>query len=456
MNFWTPVNLQRLTGGRWLAEPADPQQILAGLSIDSRAIQAGQVFLAIKGERFDGHDFIETALSSGAAMAIVGEEKERLKGRGAGVLLVPDTLAALQSIATAWRDALAESSVKVIAVAGSNGKTTTRHFIHAVLSARFKGTQSPMSFNNHIGVPLTLLGAALEDDFVVAELGTNHPGEIEMLARIVRPDVGIITAIGEEHLEFFGSIQGVAEEEATLFRHIRPGGLALVSNQAAEIIGHTLPPKVKSLCYGAGAHEFPVPLPGAHNAQNALAAVEVGRWMGLDDQTIAKALSRVEAAPMRSQVLRLGEWFVIQDAYNANPQSMRAALAMLAETTPPSPTGRRIAILGDMLELGKQGPELHRQIGRLIAGTLDQKIDVCVTVGALAAYIAEPLRKVWSAERVHTFMQWRDDLPAQIADLLQPGDVVLLKGSRGMKLERLISSLEARFLSATTQAHALT
>ena len=225
MTFWTYQNLADVTKGTWLVEPDNLGDVVAGLWHDTREIQPGQAYLAIKGDQFDGQDFIDKAFEAGAALAIVSAEPATSHQPPAPLLQVDDTIQALQDLARAYRAELKAGGCKVIGIAGSNGKTTTRHLIHHVLThAGLKGTQSPKSFNNHLGVPLTLLSALPGDDFVACEIGTNHPGEIDFLSAIARPDIAVITSIGEEHLEFFGDLENVAQEELSIIPHVMPSG----------------------------------------------------------------------------------------------------------------------------------------------------------------------------------------------------------------------------------------
>lgn len=484
MAFWTPTHLQTVTNGRWLKAPASADAVLTGVSTDTRTISTGQVFIALTGERFDGHDYLTAASHAGAAVLIVSQEdKAAVDTAAAGVLLVPDTLIALQTLARNYRDALGQAGVRVIAVGGSNGKTTTRHLIHSALMAGFQGTQSPKSFNNHIGVPLTLLAASEKDDFVVVEVGTNHPGEIQALAKIVRPDVAVITSIGREHLAFFKDLAGVAEEEAQLLPYVKSGGLVLLpgdpsQRQWLEPYLHLIPTDVKTAWFGSfsvhgyKAHDIvyspqgsrfqddtglkiSLPLLGRHNVDNALAAIAVARWMGVPDEALAAALGNARGVAMRLEQLTIGsgeqKLTLINDAYNANPDSMRAALETLA-SLPPGPGGRRIAILGDMLELGDLSPQTHRELGQFITEldasrqqeTGRSAIDHVVLIGKLAMFAAGEIGRAWPDSRFTALPVWDDQVPAKVAQLVQSGDIVLIKASRGMALERVIPAIEAK------------
>jgi len=384
-SFWTAAQFAAITGGQWLDEAPDDETPVAGLSIDSRTLQPGQAYLAIPGERFDGHAFIKDALDKGAAFAIAAD-RSQINDRTANILLVPDPVAALQTLATAYRDVLAAHACCVIAVGGSNGKTTTRHLIHQLLVAGgLVGTQSPKSFNNHLGVPLTLLSASPDHDFVACEIGTNHPGEVAALARILRPDVAVITCIGGEHLEFFGDLAGVEREEYALLDHLAPEGFSYSPRDALEP-------------YEA-----------------------VAMHLGVDEDRIAAALATATAPPGRLSVRRLAQDVIlIDDTYNANPDSMRAALEVLAA----QPAARRIAVLGDMFELGDASAEAHRAVRELAEQVTDAAVFIGERFGGQA---------------------WTDDLPARIAGMINPGDAVLLKASRGMALERIIPAITDRY-----------
>lgn len=509
MDFWIATTLQYVTAGRWLRAPSAKYAnfALAGVSIDSRSITAGQVFVAIKGDRFDGHAFLSQAVANGAALLIVSDEKaaaELVEDQNApAVLVVDDTLATLQNLAHSYRDVLASAGCKIISVSGSNGKTTTRNLIHAVLETSLRGSQSPKSFNNHIGVPLTLLAAKTDDAFVVVEVGTNHPGEVDALGALVRPDIAVITSLGREHLEYLGDIDGVAEEEAAILKYVQPGGLAVHYGEWNALpIGalpkrflEMLPINVADVRLGqeddchlsarfphnqvhlpqyfevftkneckrvapaeAKPFDAKVYLMGSHNVANALAAVAVGRWFGVGEGQIIEGLAGVRPVPGRMEPRRIGTpdagIVLIDDAYNSNPESAIQAAATLAscQRAEPEPP-RRVLILGDMFELGEQSPSLHQQVGRQVAtfNAGDAAADAAVIhlvmlIGSSSCqYTSQPLLEHWAHSRVLRFENWTDTLPETIADLLDPGDVVLMKASRGMRLERLIPAIEERF-----------
>lgn len=454
--FWTPANITRVTGGRWLSAEPRSDLPLRGVNTDTRTIGEGQVFVALRGERFDAHDYIDAAIERGAGLVVV-EREVAVNSARAAVLVVEDTVAALQAMAKAWRVVLGEAGCRVIAITGSNGKTTTRHLIHAALSTGLNGSQSPKSFNNHIGVPLTLLAAKAEQDFVAVEIGSNHPGEVAALANIVQPDAAVVVSVGREHMEFFGTLEGVAKEEGAVLSFVRGGGVAVVNDEAWRLIEPTvtLSAGVRVVRYGEGddadvrlSDEQPLALPllGRHNQINALAALAVARWAGVDEAAARAGLAKVQPVEGRLQVLRYGDddapITVLHDAYNANPDSMLMALQTLAEQ-PVGDGGRRIAVLGDMFELGDAGPEEHRAIGRRLVELRDV-IEQVMLIGQFSLFAAEAMRGDFPEERMRVYAAWEDGLPTTFAAMLQPGDVVLLKASRGMRLERLLMGLEGR------------
>lgn len=445
MSHFTAKQIEEAVTGCWNRLPGD----MTGVSTDTRTIQIGDLFVALSGDSFDGHDYVEQAASNGAVAAIVGREVDAT----IPLYRVEDTLTALQQLAAYHREILragGAGGTKVIAVTGSNGKTTTRHLIATVLSAKLRGTQSPKSFNNHIGVPLTLLAASTQDDFVVAEVGTNHPGEIEPLARLLLPDVAVITNIGAAHIGHFGSREAIAQEKGALLSYVAADGLVIVPHDEPLLDAaiEQIAGEMQICCIGNdvqvtggnengltvnanGEHmDMTLPLPGEHNVTNALAAVAVGQWFGMDVESIAAALAGAAPVDMRAQTVRRGDVTFINDAYNANPDSMRAALTMLAAADAPA---RRVAVLGDMFELGDFAMDAHRAVGEQIAA-MDERIDLVVLIGKLSTHAAVAL----PAERCCVFEQWDDALPARVRELLQPNDLVLVKASRGMALERLI------------------
>jgi len=471
VDFWRPDNLRRITQGRWLARAAEqqPQADLSGLSIDGRTLRPGQAFLALRGERFDGHDFLEQAAEAGAELLIVDREPEhdRLRRIDRDVLLVADTQAALALLAERYREQL---SGKLIAVTGSVGKTTTCRLIDAVLSPRFTGTVSERSFNNQIGVPLTLLGASPTDAYVVVEMGTSAPGEIAALARLVQPDIAVITRVGLAHLEGLGDRDAILREKTSLLSYVREGGLGIVQGDLPNLDAcrKLCPNLITFGCDDAcdlrlsrcemqadqtrftlnDRWSFVVPLPGEHNAVNALAAVAVGRHMQMSEVQIAEGLGAAQGPRMRLEVQTVGPRArpvtIINDAYNANPESMEAALRVLEQW--PS-EGRRIALLGDMLELGGDAPDLHRRLGEAVA---ERALDGACFIGRLGLFAAETLARHWDSSRFHALANWDE---GQVLDMVRShvaaGDTVLIKASRASGLERLVPLIEQATASSS-------
>ncbi|MGQ0626498.1 MAG: UDP-N-acetylmuramoyl-tripeptide--D-alanyl-D-alanine ligase, partial [Phycisphaerales bacterium] len=378
----------------------------------------------MKGDRFDGHDFVIDAVAAGAQVVIVERDPGPLL-RPAFVIKVPSTRKALLRLAAAYRDALTRT--RVVAICGSNGKTTTTALINAVLSTRFRGSASAKSFNNDIGVPLTILSAKTADQFLLCEVGTNAPGEIAALAAVVRPDLAVITSIGREHLLGFGSIEGVAREEAAVLQHLRPAEpgapSAIVTADSPALTEHlrSLPGLLtfgrhgsadlrltafEHFCStGAGVPDsirfsvnaraaFSAPLIGEHNAVNALAAIAVARRFGLSDAEIARGLAAATPPEMRLATVEAAGIRIVNDAYNANPDSTLAALRTFAAIH--AAADRRVVVLGDNLELGDHAPAAHREIGETILEL--GCIDLLITVGPLAARAA--LEHDWPPHRL--------------------------------------------------------
>lgn len=469
MSFWTFDGVRAAANGAWLARPregASPQ----GASIDTRSLKPGQVFFAIKGQRVDGHAYLDAAAAAGASLAVIDTpETSGDLGRfhGAmGVLRVESTPAALLRLGAACRRAM--GTTRVISIGGSNGKTTTTRLVEAVLASRLRGTASPKSFNNALGVPLTLLNAAPGDAFVAAEVGTNAPGEIAELASVVRPDAAVITSIGREHLEGLGSLEGVAREEAAILPELAPGGTAILNADAPHLLdlARTMLAgrrDVAVVTFGAaegadlrltaieqdrggiiatinGRETYRAPLLGRHNAWNVAAAVAVGKRLGLDAAAINEGLARAKAPEHRLTRVSAAGVEVIDDSYNANPESMRAALETFAEVASEAP--RRVLILGDMLELGPDAGALHAEIGRY-AGEL-RAAEAAMFVGPLSEAGARAMSAAAPRTAVRHFADKGEATIEAIAGVLRPGDCVLLKGSRGMGLERVLAALTAR------------
>lgn len=461
MNFFEADNLRTVAGGKWLQRPARLPLELDGIGTDTRDDLTGKAFLAIKGDRMDGHDYLNAAVKAGSRLVIVERDVPLTPElTGIGVVKVDSTRKALARLAQAYRRSL--KGTKVIAVTGSAGKTTTKQLIHALLSQVMQGSASPKSFNNDIGVPLTLLAAEPSDKFIVCEVGMNAPGEISQLGSMIEPDLAVITSIGRAHLGGLGSIEAIATEKASLFTHLQPNGFAIATADAPPLRGRIKLLKHRVL-FGEAADadlrltnrdrqgeiwwfevndrmRFGTRLPGKHNALNAMAALAVAKRLGMEDNDIAAGFDAVVPPAMRMQPQTIGKWTIYNDAYNANPDAVVASLDAFVEMT--DTAKRRVVILGDMLELGEAGPSLHAEVGRRVV-ELDRATPIAhaVFVGELSKFGAAEVAGAWGNSRVLTLAKPDDAAAMKAAELLESGDAVLVKGSRGMGLERIIDGL---------------
>jgi UDP-N-acetylmuramoyl-tripeptide--D-alanyl-D-alanine ligase len=434
------------------------QALAIGYSIDSRTIQPGQLFFAVKGERLDGHDFVGQALQQGALAAVISKDQRgRYSGKTfphlpAQLLAVEDTLIALQTLATAVRRLW---NKPVVGVTGSVGKTTTKEAIAHVLSMRYKVHKSEGNLNNHFGLPLMLLKLEPEQQIAVIEMGMSHAGEITALARIAQPEMGVVTSVAPVHLEFFNSIADIARAKYELIAALPPGGTAVLNadDEYVSQFGRDFHGKVVRYGFTAIAdiraeniqergslgstfdllvesYRTPATLPlvGRHNISNALAAVAVGIERGLTPSETAAALATLKPTDKRGQVLQVGNITVINDCYNSNPKALNAMVDVLAAM----PARRRIVVAGEMLELGPSAEQLHRRSGQHMA---DKKIDALLGVRGLAKPMADEANKAgMRAEFVTTPEEAGEWLNREARD----GDVVLLKASRGVKLEKAL------------------
>lgn len=418
---------------------------VTGISIDSRTVRAGELYVCIVGDRHDGHDFIPQALEQGASLVLL----ERHPGEvHYPWMLVQDTRRSLAQLARAHRDTI---EVPVIGITGSCGKTSTKELLRAVLGRSGRVCASPRSYNNDIGMPLTMLSADEEAEFVVLELGTSSPGEIEQLARVVRPDHAIITMIGHGHLEGLGNREGVAREKYSLLPHVRerawvrsdpfdlPSTIAAV-DRFGDGDGHgPLDVRVDAdgtsfrLSDGAA---FRIGLVGAHHASNAVPVVLLARQLGLDDEAIQAGFDDFAPADGRGDVMLIDGIEFVDESYNANPDSMHATIdAFLSEDDP----SRNILVLGDMLELGDESDTLHESLGRFVASHPSaDSIDLVMLVGQHVQHAARGMASSgWPGDRLLHEPEIDDEAVRRIASMLQTGDRVLLKGSRSVGLERV-------------------
>jgi len=384
---------------------------------------------------------------------------------------VDNTRKALGRLASAYRLTLVDTTV--IAITGSAGKTTVKYLIDSVLSTKMRGTAAPKSFNNDIGVPLTILSATSSDKYLIIEIGANRLGEVNALARIAQPNIAVITSIGRAHLEGFKTIENIVQEKAMILNHLQPEGLGCITAdvpqlrsyhgqaQAMVMFGQAEDAEFRLTDRGAsdgawwfevnGKDRFSLKLPGAHNAINALAAVAIGRQLGFSNQKIKQGLAQCEPIAMRMTCHKLDEMTIYNDAYNANPDSMLAALDTFAELT--IDADRRVVILGDMLELGAEAEALHIEVGQAVID-LDQTWPIAhaILIGPLSSATAQVLRESWGSDRVTHFDELNEGTAAIAAQIVQPGDTVLLKGSRSVGLERMLETLDVAHAAVASPA----
>jgi len=446
-------------GGQWLGGMPGA---IAGVSIDTRTLKPGELFVALRGPSFDGHSFVGEAFARGAAGAVINA-RARVGPPVAGPLLhVPDTARALREMGCAYRRRI---RAEIVAVTGSIGKTTVKEMVSDVLAQRLPTARTRGNWNNDLGMPLSLLAMAPETRVGVFELGMNHPGELAQLCRLLQPDWGLVTTIGPVHLEFFESVEAIAAEKSVLLRSLPPGGVAVLRNDEPyfEMLRSAAPGRVITLALSGAAdylcsppdahgtiaiHErstgascrLQAPLPGAHHAANALFAAAVGRAHGLAWEDIRAALERYRSPPMRWEQQGVGGVTVINDAYNANPVSMAAALRTFAEM-PVTGGGGRWLVLAGMLELGPSAELFHRDLGKSLAPGPWAGI---ITVGSLGAVIARGATD--AGVRAARVFACPDHAAAAevLARRLQPGDTVLLKASRGQRLEQVLALWKER------------
>ncbi|MBS4029654.1 MAG: UDP-N-acetylmuramoyl-tripeptide--D-alanyl-D-alanine ligase [Ignavibacteriales bacterium] len=428
-----------------------------GVSTDSRTINDGQIFLALRGDKFDGHNFVEEVISKGIRIAIVEENwfrvaSYKLRGfQNVGFVLVDNTTKAFGELANIWRK---KFDIPILVITGSNGKTTTKEMLTQVLQTQYNVHSTQANDNNHIGVPKTLFGINKETEIAVLELGSNHIGEISYLSNIVSPTHSLVTNIGKEHLEFFGSLENIAKEETTTFSNSLFG---FVNEDDEEIKKRSFILKKKKT-YGfqnnvdvagnivnvdeSGCVTFSITndklqitncklqIAGIHNASNALASATVGKYFGISSENIKSSLENFRAYDKRMEILKANGITIINDTYNSNPDSVIAALHTLQQM---KTSGKKIIVLGDMLEFGNTSEAEHRQIGRIIS---EMGFKNLFTFGVFSKYI--------SAETNQTFVKHFNDKQKLISELknsIQTNDIILIKGSRGMKMEEIVQGL---------------
>ena len=427
----------------------------AGIVIDSRKVEPGDIFVAIRGERVDGHQFIREVFDKGAIAVVCEEEPEELPGP---CIRVEDSLAALRQIAAFYRE---QMPIPIVGITGSVGKTSTKEFVASVLAQKYKTHKTQGNFNNEIGLPKTLLQLTPEHEACVVEMGMRGLGQIAELAAIGEPTIGVVTNVGKSHIELLGSQENIAKAKAELVQALDEKGTAVLNgddpfvrpmtalckgktvlygtdDQAAVRADHIVCDQqgVRFHCSGAGqSFDVSVPVIGGHNVYNALAAIAVGQLTGLSAAEIQRGLASYHGMAMRQELLHIGPYTFINDTYNANPASMAEAIRTLDLLT----KGRKIAVLGGMGELGDWAKREHEAIGRLVAQT---GLDALITMGDLAKDIAQSA-KAAGMTAVYT-TDTHEQAARQLKELLHDGDTVLLKGSRSFAMEKILPYFERK------------
>ena len=464
--LWTMDDVVAATGGTLEGGPGGP---LTGVSIDSRTIEPGNIYVAIQGDVHDGHKFAGAALEAGAGLAIVSRPDDSMRGKGPLLVVEDDPLDAMERLGRAAR---ARSPAKIAAITGSVGKTGSKEMLRQALARSGSVHASVKSFNNHWGVPLTLARFPKDVEFGVFEVGMNHPGEITPLIDMIRPHVAVITTVAPVHLGHFSSVEEIADAKAEIFTGVVPGGTAVLNRDnphfdrlatAAKAAGidHMVTfgehpdadaRMIKTVLHGSCSCvqasvlgdeiTYKLGAPGRHFVDNSLAVLATVKLLGADLALAALSLAETQAPVGRGARCTLhlpsgATATLIDEAYNANPASMRAALALLAQTRP-AEKGRRIAVLGDMLELGENAPALHADL----LGPIDEaQVDTVYACGPMMAHLWEGL----SPKRRGSYAQTSEGLSQTVLGDLRAGDVIMVKGSLGSKMIPIVDALKHRF-----------
>jgi len=451
MNSLTLSQIAQFAGAS--LSSGDGTAVINKVSTDSRTIKPGELFVALRGENFEGHDFVAASAKAGGTGALVDLQWVGNVPNNFALLRATDTLQAYQTLAANYRRSLA---MKVLAITGSNGKTSTKDFAAAVLARRFRVTKTEGNFNNHVGLPRTILEATSEDEVAVWEIGMNHPGEIAALSKIAAADAAIITNIGVAHIEFMGSREAIALEKGALAEAIEPQGTVVLNaddpftegiaarTRAKVVLAGTTGGAVRAIeirqsaegseftIVEGGAHRCRAqePVAGSHMVQNALLAVAAGRAFGLSIEECAAGLAAAPLTKARLQIKEINGVQFLDDSYNANPDSMKAALRTLVEL---DTEGKRIAVLGEMRELGAESERGHREVGET-AATLG--VNQLITIGDTAELIAEGARTA-GLDKVSS-VRSTAEAAKLLGEIAEPGDLVLIKGSRAARTEEVI------------------
>ncbi|MGE7219448.1 UDP-N-acetylmuramoyl-tripeptide--D-alanyl-D-alanine ligase [Priestia koreensis] len=446
--------IQQMIPGSELVNGADIT--ISGVSTDTRKIEKNNLFVPLVGDNFNGHRFVNTALENGAGAVLWGRSEGEYPA-DTPVLLVDNTLEAMQQLAKSY---LQQLSVKVVGVTGSNGKTTTKDMIEAILSTTYKVLKTEGNFNNHIGLPLTVFRLEEDTDIAILEMGMSARGEIELLSNIGTPDVAVITNIGESHLLDLGSRDGIAEAKLEIVKGLQQDGVLIYNGDEPLLTSRVPAMNLKTVTVGEGKEldyypvsieqtssetkfviskdadlTFTMPVLGKHNVHNALTAIAVGEQFNIPFETIAKGLKNLHLTNMRMEMVKGKDGLsIINDAYNASPTSMKAAIQLVQDL---DGFNQKLVVLGDMLELGEDENKFHYEVG----ASLDpNKIDYVFVYGPLSQYLAQGAKQVFPEDRVLYFDD-KELLAEKLASVVHPEDLVLIKASRGMKLEEIISNL---------------
>jgi len=436
-----------------------PETEIHGVSTDTRSIRGGDLFVALEGERHDGHDFVAEAAGKGAAAVMVSESRPVVVEPEVAVLAVPDTLGALQKFARWHRRGF---QGPVLGITGSCGKTTVKELVAAVLGVKFQVAKTPLNFNNEIGVALSVLGISDRTEVAVIELGTSAPGEISMLCDIAKPNRALITNIGRAHLEGFGTVEAVAEEKGNLVKSLDEQGTFYVNadDPFCAKIAHGFPGKCVTFGEATEAQWrvvmfkmgldgtpstftveplglFTTQLFGRHSILNAAAAAVIGKDFGLSADQVQAGLGEAELPPMRMRIVNKGGRTFLNDAYNANPESMRAATEALVSW---QGAGRKIAVIGDMLELGEATVSEHKELGEFIGGA---GVDVLIVLGQFAQHVAEGAAEGGLTADAVKVGGDHAEVARLLAEASASGDVILVKGSRGAAMEKVLEKFDS-------------
>jgi UDP-N-acetylmuramoyl-tripeptide--D-alanyl-D-alanine ligase len=429
-------------------------QHISSICLDSRTLKPGDVFWAIRGENYDGHQFIKSALKNGASACVIEARDEVEQNQNHPLIRVAETLRALEEFAKWYRSQFSQTT---IGITGSFGKTTTRELLHTVLSVRHSGIQNQKNYNNEIGVPLTILELERKHQFLIMEMGAARPGDILPLTQITSPQIGIITGIGPAHLGGFQTIEQIVQTKGDLIAGLPQDGLALIPGdsewtkslrdralcrvltfgQTSDSTYHAT--NIRSLnanlAFEVKGHEYRLPVTGRHYLSMSLSIIAIARELGYTPKEIQQGFNQFQPVTGRGNIVQTSSWTIIDDTYNANPASCRAACEMLAEW---KTTGRRILVLGDMLELGPDADFYHRELGQL-AGK--KNIDVILAIGQHAKHIVAGVKNSEKADVTVKAFHEQQALIDELKNTLRPSDVILVKGSRGMRMERIIECL---------------